>query len=213
MLCFFQKKLKPTFSICESKYFKPMFLRDGKIFCTLIFFWTRLCLIQVKSGQLPLLYVARKIVSQSIQVWKKGIPLLYSNVHYLVSVYESFSQSWWYLFISSCVHFKTDLEPFCARVSTLANGVMPPLSQLHCVFSLWKLTRNYSWNTKVATLSWSAVQIPMLSVWFGKESTMLSLQTIKKWSDARLRKALPGWSLDYTRASSHPKLSSCSQFL
>ena len=42
---------------------------------------------------------------------------------------------------------------------------------------------------------------------------MLSLQTIKKWSDARLRKALPGWSLDYTHASSHPKLSSCPQFL
>ena len=169
--------------------------------------------IQVKRWQLPLLYVARKIVSQSIQVWKKGIPLLYSNVHYLVSVYESSSlkvdgissflhvftsRQTWNRFVQECQHLRME------------SGLR---SRNCCVFSLWKLTRNYSWNTKVATLSWSAVQIPMLSVWFGKESTMLSLQTIKKWSDARLRKALPGWSLDYTRASSHPKLSSCPQFL
>ena len=122
-------------------------------------------------------------------------------------------------------HFKTDLEPLCASgrfsVKTFKrclfllhkalNGIWPPLSQLHCVFSLWKLTRNCSWNTKIATLSWSADRMPTLSVWFGKESTMLPPQTTKKWSDARLRKALTGWSLDYTRASSHPKLSSCPQ--
>ena len=79
--------------------------------------------IQVKRWQLPLFYVARKIVSQSIQVWKKGIPLLYSNVHYLVSVYESSSlkvdgissflhvftsRQTWNRFVQECQHLRME---------------------------------------------------------------------------------------------------------
>ena len=120
--------------------------------------------------------------------------------------------------LQNCMeHFKTDLEPICARGrfclktfkrclfllhKTFSRMESDPRSRNCCMFSLWKLIRNCSRNTKIATLSWSAHRMLTISVWFSKESTMLPPQTTKKWSDARLRKALTGWSLYYTRVSS-----------
>ena len=112
----------------------------------------------------------------------------------------STSRQTWNRFVQECQDLQYKHCLFLLHKAP--NRVCPPLSQLHCVFSFVELTRNCSWNTKIATLSWSAHRMLTLSVWFSKESTMLPPQTTKKWSDARLRKALTGWSLYYTRVSS-----------
>ena len=60
----------PKNTLEKTQHFQNIFLHDGQIFFNLIIFELDYALlsIHVKSGELPLLYMARKISSQSTQV-------------------------------------------------------------------------------------------------------------------------------------------------